>query len=159
NVTSGLNELDANFGSTSHWTFFRNQMATNGTTGLNCKRWASHIQVCLNIIGSAASATSFSVTTTNNGFSSAPFPLIVFGYPQIGNNSYVGVAPPAGPYWPGSTLTLVKDWKGNFNPPGSNGLFTFTAPVTTNAVYTTMGTGILSNICDNDANGSGLNTL
>jgi hypothetical protein len=124
NICDSL-EMDGYFGSASHQTLFRN-VFNSGYTALLFKRWITYMQVVGNVLGkSGATYTQFA----SDPNVSAPV-IIQFGYPNIGNNNYVGTSPPMGWNWPGSSFW---DFNQHLRP---NGIFTFPSDqiLTTNLI-------------------------
>jgi hypothetical protein len=80
-------KADGYFGSVSHHTIWRNAFWF-----LDLKRWTTHLNIVGNIIGDP-----YNTTYTYEQ-------LLSTGYPNIGNNSYVGTVPPAAWNYPGPCL-------------------------------------------------------
>jgi hypothetical protein len=80
-------KADGYFGSVSHHTIWRNAFWF-----LDLKRWTTHLNIVGNIIGDP-----YNTTYTYEQ-------LLSTGYPNIGNNGYIGTAPPAAWNYPGPSL-------------------------------------------------------
>jgi hypothetical protein len=85
NVLSGDFEMDGYYGSGSHQTLLRNSVGS-AYIPLLFKRWTTYMNVVGNVLGSPAGSYSQYTSTANNPSGGM---IIQFGYPNIGNNSYV----------------------------------------------------------------------
>src|SRR5574343_1997569 len=76
------------------------------------------MQVVGNVVGNTNNY--FCWEREENGFGSAPWPLFLMGYPNMGNYNYSGTNPPISFNFPGK---FYYDFVSN---PQTNGIFTFT---------------------------------
>jgi hypothetical protein len=86
NVIGSFFKMDGYFGSASHQTLFRNHSPNT----IAFKRWTSHMQVVGNVVG--RTGTDFVMSREQSGYGS-PYPIFEMGYPNIGNNDFVGKTP------------------------------------------------------------------
>ena len=85
NMFSGYFEMDGYFGSSSHQTLLRNSVGSTYIP-LVFKRWATHMNVVGNVLGSPAGSYPQYTSTAINPIGAM---IIQSGYPNIGNNAYV----------------------------------------------------------------------
>lgn len=85
--------------SSSHAIYLRNQA---GPWGFVLKRWVSNVAIVGNVVPTGTGYPMvYSRYETGSGFNQ-PFPIMYFGYPNIGNNAASDFSPPVDMNYPGT---------------------------------------------------------